>query len=160
MVYTSNIDMAGFIVSVLGVLTTILIGWNIYTLVDFKQKERQLEKYRDELNKALQLIQGANRVMNGYTQNEIAEVYLAIIKSDIDPSKYLIQKAHALTSYDCVSDISSCRIIVSDMILYLLSGYGKRLTKEARLDIYKMVHSIRNKDKIGNFHEMTALLLA
>lgn len=160
MVYMGNIELAGFIVSVLGVLTTILIGWNIYTLVDFKQKERQLEKYRDELNKALQLMQGTNRVMNGYTQNEIAEVYLSIIKSDIDPSKYLIQKVHALTSYDFVSDINSCRIIVSDMILYLLSDYGKKLTKEARLDIYKMVHNIRNKEKIDNFHEMSDLLLA
>lgn len=156
----SNLDIAGFIVAVLGLITTILLGWNIYTLVDFKHKERQLEKYRDELNKALQLVQGANRVINGYTQNEIAEVYLSIIKSNIDPSKYLIQKAHALIAYDSVSDTSSCRIIVSDIILYLLSDYGKRLKKEARLDIYKMVHNIRNKENIGNFHEMTDLLLS
>ena len=160
MVYLSNIDMASFIVAVLGLITTILLGWNIYTLIDFKEKERMLENLRNEFSNALKVVQGTNKVINGYTQNEIAEVYLSILKSNINPAKYLIQKTHALIAYDSVSDISSCRLIVSDILLYLQSDYGKNLEREVRLEMYKMVHNIRNKDRIGNFDEMTDQLLA
>lgn len=62
----SNIELLTFITAVLGILVTILIGWNIYTLIDFKGKMKDIEKVkRDfrkifEINKATYLTHVAN----------------------------------------------------------------------------------------------------
>ena len=55
MVYMSNIDIAGFIVAVLGVITTILLGWNIYTLIDFKNKMDEIEKTKRDFRKIFEV---------------------------------------------------------------------------------------------------------
>lgn len=47
--------MAGFIVAVLGVITTILLGWNIYTLIDFKNKMDEIEKIKRDFNKIFEV---------------------------------------------------------------------------------------------------------
>lgn len=45
-----DFDYLGLIVGSLSILVTVLIGWNIYTLVDFKNEVKVIKNYREELD--------------------------------------------------------------------------------------------------------------
>lgn len=40
-----SIDYLGLITGILGVLVTVLIGWNIYMIIDFRQEMENLKQY-------------------------------------------------------------------------------------------------------------------
>lgn len=40
-----SIDNLGLITGILGVLVTVLIGWNIYMIIDFRQEMENLKQY-------------------------------------------------------------------------------------------------------------------
>ena len=46
-----NWDAAGVMVGVLGILVTVLIGWQIFYLFDIKDNENRLRKYRDDIER-------------------------------------------------------------------------------------------------------------
>ena len=48
--YDPDFDYLGLIVGSFSILVTVLIGWNIYTLVDFKNEVKVIKNYREELD--------------------------------------------------------------------------------------------------------------
>lgn len=40
-----SIDYLGLITGILGVLVTVLIGWNIYMIIEFRQEMENLKQY-------------------------------------------------------------------------------------------------------------------
>lgn len=44
------IDYLGLITGILGILVTVLIGWNIYMIIDFRQEKENLKQYFEEQN--------------------------------------------------------------------------------------------------------------
>lgn len=63
-----HFDYQGIIVAILSILVTILIGWNIFTVIDFKEKIQESLRRYDELNNKLdnakQLAYDANITTN------------------------------------------------------------------------------------------------
>ena len=49
-----SFDYLGFITGILGVLVTVLIGWNIYAVIDFRQENNDL--YNTLMNKRVTFI--------------------------------------------------------------------------------------------------------
>ena len=75
MIYLSNIDIAGFIVAVLGVITTILLGWNIYTLIDFKAKVKELEDTKKDFKKIFDVNRATYITHVADIEESIATIY-------------------------------------------------------------------------------------
>lgn len=46
-------DYLGLIIGIQGVLVTVLIGWNIYMIVDFRQEKEKLQQYFEEQKKSV-----------------------------------------------------------------------------------------------------------
>lgn len=103
MVYMGNIELASFIVSVLGVLTTILIGWNIYTVVDFKHRTKEIEELRGKLTKAIKLVDETGSISSSMLAERIADMYLS--NKNID--EYISLKLFAITFYTKLHDYQS-----------------------------------------------------
>ena len=68
-------DLAAFIVAVLGLITTILLGWNIYTLIDFKQKMNEIEKIKRDFNKIFELNRATYTKHIAELEESIATIY-------------------------------------------------------------------------------------
>lgn len=43
-----SLDYLGLITGILGILVTVLIGWNIYMIIDFRQEKENLKQYFEE----------------------------------------------------------------------------------------------------------------
>ena len=146
MVYLSNIDLASFIVAVLGLITTILLGWNIYTLIDFKEKIKGIELAKESINDSNKQLKEREYLLDGNTHSMIANTYLSIIEGDVDKSIYMTEKAHALISYSIAHQTELCNRTVSEMLVYIRSDYGKNMSNEA----YQILHDILSNVKTIN----------
>lgn len=51
-----SIDYLGLITGILGVLVTVLIGWNIYMIIDFRQERENLKQYFEEQRNLFNLL--------------------------------------------------------------------------------------------------------
>lgn len=51
-----SFDYLGLITGILGVLVTVLIGWNIYAVIDFRQEKQRLVQYFDEQKSDIHLL--------------------------------------------------------------------------------------------------------
>ena len=139
----SNIDIAGFIVAVLGLITTILLGWNIYTLIDFKEKIKGVELAKQKINDSINGLKEREYLLDGNTHSMIANTYLSIIEGDIDKSIYMTEKAHALISYSIAHQTELCNRTVAEMLSYIRSDYAKNMSSEA----YRILHDILSNVK-------------
>lgn len=75
---------AGLLTSVLSILVTVLIGWNIYQVIDIKQEWRENKKYTERLEKELKeakerLAKEQNALKNyGYAITDFCQVYVKL----------------------------------------------------------------------------------
>ena len=51
-----SFDYLGFITGSLGFLVTVLLGWNIYTIFDFRQERQNLKTYFDEQKQSVKAV--------------------------------------------------------------------------------------------------------
>lgn len=161
MVYMSNIDMAGFIVSVLGVLTTILIGWNIYTVVDFNNKMKFIDSRRKELESLIKDLHILDKERNGFISDALGDIYLGVLDCKTTEGRecnYLLYKAQSLSSYAYIGRIDQCNRIVAEMIIYLLEGKGKNVDSSACELILAILKNLKNKERIYNLHTLQTSL--
>ena len=68
-----SFDYLGFITGSLGFLVTVLLGWNIYTIFDFRQERQNLKEYFDEQKQSVKAV-GSDLRMT--FKNQIANVSL------------------------------------------------------------------------------------
>ena len=68
-----SFDYLGLITGILGVLVTVLLGWNIYTMFDFRQERQNLKVYFDEQKQSVKLV-GSDLQLT--LKNQIANVSL------------------------------------------------------------------------------------
>lgn len=77
----SGMDYIGVIVGILSLLVTILIGWNIYTVVDFNRKNNSIERRVQEATNVLNV--EINHIIRGYTaflsaQHQVSKGYILL----------------------------------------------------------------------------------
>lgn len=68
-----SFDYLGFITGCLGFLVTVLLGWNIYTIFDFRQERQDLKAYFDEQK---QYVKAVGSDLRMTFMNQIANVSL------------------------------------------------------------------------------------
>lgn len=149
-----NIELASFIISVLGVLTTILIGWNIYTLIDFKGKIKQVDLARRYINDSINELKEKEYLLDGHTHSMIADTYQSIIEGDIDKSIYMTEKAHALISYSITHQTELSNKIVAEMLAYIHSDYAKKMSTEAYQILHDILSNIKSIENIQGIQDL------
>ena len=153
----SNIDIAGFIVAVLGLITTILLGWNIYTFFDFKDRMLKIDEKDAQIREAIKNLYNRENILNGYTHSIIADTYLSIIEGDIDKSIYLTEKAHSLISYSKAREYDKCGEIVSEMIAYINSNHAQ-MSDEGFQVLFDILSNVDSLHGIQDIQALIALV--
>lgn len=156
-----NIDIAGFIVAVLGLITTILLGWNIYTVVDFKDKVKVLESKRKEIEDILKSMHETEKSRTGYIFNALADISIQVLEPCTIENRecnYLLYKVYALNSYAYIGRIDTCNRIVNEMIAFLEYAKRKNIDLSACEATLEVLNSVKNKEMIDNFHKLVKTL--
>ena len=102
-----SFDYLGFITGILGVLVTVLIGWNIYAVIDFRQEKQRLVQYFDEQKSDIHLLGSDLRTtfLNQLSNNSLLEKNVA----DIYSQMMGLNKSLPLSFYYLFHTISAIR---------------------------------------------------
>lgn len=150
-----GIDYLGWIVGVLALLTTILLGWNIYSIIDIKETQR---RYSDIINdvdiashKVLTLQENVNWMI--YHQ-------LLLGKDPIGLEYRLIYHSVAcLYHASCINDWGYCSAITKGICENLANPDNIKLKSKNKAEIISLLHKVREKDRINGYNEVLTKIL-
>lgn len=153
---TSGLDYIDVIVGILSLLVTILIGWNIYTVIDFNKKKEELAKNEAVLSELIL------RVNNNTTADSAAlEFYFAYLYAYLlthnEPLGlgfwYINHTLNAVLKYSEIAKYKECNALI-EMLLSTITEPSKiKVNKKRKDDLLKLalgIHGIGNIDKYSD----------
>ena len=81
-------DYHGGLVTILAILVTVLIGWNIYSIVDFNRRKNEVNTLYLAVNQALAEVSKWNNNSDGITEFSFVYVYQHLLSIKASPEMY------------------------------------------------------------------------
>lgn len=121
-------DYQGVLVGVLSLLVTILIGWNIYTIIDIKTQEIRLMKYQLEHHSWY-------KKHGCFWKHQLDDISLFIIRKDPLGLEYrfLYHGVACLFHTSQFSDITTCNVVVKGLLECIANPKSITITKMERM---------------------------
>lgn len=145
-----GIDYLGWIVGVLALVTTILIGWNIYSIIDVRESQR---KYADIINDV------------DFTQHKILAIqeqtnwmiYHQLLLGN-DPCgleyRFLYHATACLYHYSCMERLDICNVIVLAMKECIANAENIKMKRSKKEEIIQLLEKVKGKSKIEGYNEV------
>lgn len=150
-----DFDYLGFLVSVLGVLFAVVLGYNIYSIIDLRglieqnrQNAEEIKKQRRDLNSSLVQLESELGAM--YYQQR----FLPSDKNLVRNSLYHLIKAVAITAQD-EEYKECCRSIEAIRDMYVNGG---QITAKDKEHLLECVNYVPNKGMIMNFDKLKGVI--
>lgn len=152
---TLGIDYSGILVGILAALCTVLIGWQVYNLIDFNKRE---ERNRESINELIYILKGFKENGNRgdyILYDNLSEICENIISGDTDSLKFkrLHYKIKAINYASRIEEFDVCEIGINTIKLFI-AKYNITFKKEDQERLMKFACLIPNQPKIKNFTEL------
>lgn len=143
-------DYQGVIVGVLSLLVTILIGWNIYSIIDMKNTKDKIEEISTgaslALQKSMAVSEGANWM-----------IYHFLLLSN-DPLgleyRFIYHGIATLFHSSQFSDLATCNVTVKVLLDVLTNPSNITIPKIKKNEMLILLKDVRNPEKIEGFFEL------
>lgn len=151
-----SIDYMGILVGILSLLVTVLIGWNIYSLIDIRnlRKEIALEKTRVYFESEKNLMS---------TFIALSEYYYSSIHDKQQPIeeriyKYILYRVSGILHASRINDFETCRIIVKITLetIHPANIEMNEKNKKTLIDLLSDVNESRNIERFSELFAMVA----
>ena len=150
-------DYQGVIVGVLSLLVTVLVGLNIYTLVDFRRKENILEEKIVLISNALSNINKAELSNGAVTEGAIASLYYSLMGLK-DPLgleyRYIYHNIVSLEKVSHLDNVGTCNAIVKAMLETIAHPESISISKKNKDDLYVWISKVKDPMRIDRFGEL------
>lgn len=163
-----SFDYLGLITGILGLLVTILIGWNIYTGVDFRNEKEQLHKYFEEQKKSVNSVGDDLRLtfFNQLSQNAvskkcIADVYaemMGLNKSLPLAFYYLFYTCEAISTAAQAENFEACNVWLREIKHTFVNPELVTLPKSSYRQLIDCLLNVSHKDKLVGLIEVEQLI--
>lgn len=163
-----SLDYLGLITGILGVLVTVLIGWNIYMIIDFRQEKENLKQYFEEQKKSVRSVGNdllatyKNQLSNGALyEKSIADIYarLMVPKDMASLSyEYFFHVLGAIVTASQAENYDACNIWIKEMKNILASAGQVALLKSSKQHLVTTLLQIRKSDKLVGLEEIVELI--
>ncbi|OUO16555.1 hypothetical protein [Odoribacter splanchnicus] len=143
-------DYQGIFVGILSILVTVLIGWNIYTLIDLRNIQNEIKIIELEANSMIQ------KTLH-LSQSSSWMLYYYLLFHD-DPMgleyRFLYQGVSSLLHTSKCNDFKSCQRIVKLMIRGLEQMKECIMSESSKKEILKLMCKVNDPEKIDRFYEL------
>lgn len=163
-----SFDYLGLVTGILGVLVTVLVGWNIYMIVDFKQEKDKLQQYFEEQKKAVLSVENDFRIafMNQLShkallEKTIADVYAQLMGlHQLTPMSfdYLFHILGAIVSASQAENYDACNIWIKEIKLTLTSPEEVVMPISSKQQLIKAAMQINHSNRIIGLDEVVSLI--
>ncbi len=145
-----SFDYQGVIVGVLSLLVTVLIGWNIYTLVDLKSLQNKLQGIVDgtsrHINANMMITEGTHLMIYHYLMTGRDPLGIEF--------RFINHGVACIMNASQYGDIPTCNAVVKVMLECIVRPEKISVTARGKNDILKLISLVRNADKIEGFLEL------
>lgn len=165
-----SFDYLGLITGILGVLVTVLVGWNIYMIIDFRQEKEKLQQYFDEQKKSVNsvgsdlLVSYRNHLSNSaLLEKAIADVYAHLLGQRENVSlvfEYLFHLLDSLASASKAENYDACNLWVNEIkqVLTLSSPEQFVLSESNKQQLLMTLMQVSHSDRFIGFDDVVALI--
>lgn len=163
-----SFDYLGLITGVLGVLVTVLVGWNIYMIIDFKQEKEKLQQYFDEQKKEVRsvgndvIVTFKNQIsQSALLEKNIADVYsqlMGLNKTIPLSFNYLFHLLGAIVSASQAENYDACNIWLAEIQRTLTSPDQIVMPVSCKKHLIEALMQIHKSDSIHGLDEVVNLI--
>lgn len=147
-----NFDYLGFLIGIIGLLTTILIGWQIYTVIDINRIRKDISTKNANLSLAV--------------QNSLAEVQMTAFliyfykpnRTNDDNYQLWLHGIHSLLHLSHAGDYQAASSVAQQLIHeseQLKDNHWSKGNLEVLIDTFLQLH---NPCKIPEYHTLLGIL--
>lgn len=155
-------DYIGVIIGILALLVTLLIGWNIYQLVDLKSKSKDIDKLRTQIERELNYIHNKadyNQAVVYGMMSVNASIHFAPNEDDVVKHQMILKGIMALK---ILANFPDCKIEIEKISEILIKGLKNSehisLSEKMKTDLLLMCGGITNTDKVSCYDEIVELI--
>lgn len=151
-----DFDYQGVLVGVLSLLVTVLVGLNIYTLVDFRKKESMVDEKIKLITESLSNLNKAELSTSATTEHAISFLYYSLMGLK-DPLgleyRYLYHSLISLSKVSQLDDTKTCNEIVKGLLEVIVRPENISMKKINKDRLYRLIYLVKNPDNIEGFGE-------
>lgn len=152
-----NFDYMGVIVAILSLLVTVLIGWNIYSLIDLKEYRRIYKELSEKMEKDINYLYNKANYHYG-----LSMVYNALSlagsisdkSAEVNKFQMYLQAAGGMKILSKLNEFEHCKSITQTMLTVESSTKDIELTNEERTQIVELLKEVSCLDKIDGLFEL------
>ena len=164
-----SFDYLGLVTGILGVLVTVLVGWNIYMVIDFKQEKEKLQQYFDEQKKEVRsvgndvIVTFRNQIsQSALLEKSIADVYsqlMGLNKTVPLSFNYLFHLLGAIVSASQAENYDACNIWINEIKRTLTSPGQIVMPSSCKKHLIEALMQIHKSDRIHGLDEVINLIV-
>lgn len=164
-----SFDYLGFITGILGVLVTVLIGWNIYAVIDFRQEKQRLVQYFDEQKSNIHLLGSDLRstFMNQLSNNSLLEKNVADIYSQMMGLNkslplsfyYLFHSIGAIRTASQAENYAACNLWLKEIRQVLVYPEQVSIPVTSKKQLLHDLMQINSTEQIVGLNEVIELIM-
>lgn len=159
--YEIETDNASFTLGVLTALVTVLIAWNIFSLVDFNHKKEELSKETETVKQLITLSNSTNAANSAINDEALAMLYYYLItKKPIESLEYqyINHSISAIVNLAIANREKECNFFI-DLLLDTVSDPQKLTFKQERIN-EMLVHlgNMPNKNLYSNYSKLVYMI--
>lgn len=155
--HTSDLgmDYQGIIVGILALLVTVLIGWNIYTIIDFNKARKDVDDMKKKMDK---------QEMEIYTRSEknLIEFHMTVFMSSVSKDnkdyKDAYQIVHsglsAMIHQSRIGLYDQCEIIARAILAEKETISMMKISKQSKEALLSMMVGIKDAHRIGCYADL------
>ena len=153
-----RIDILSLLVGIIAVLATILIGWQLFVLIDIRAYESKLNKLEGQFRKSDYEIRGYSSL--AYAHTNIA--WLTSAKSSDWFVEYVRHSLLALSYFSKSGDFKTCWVIVDELVANIEGGDAiyYNSVKNNKHEWLMSLNDVEHLEKISNSKELIKLISA
>lgn len=166
--FNMSFDYLGLITGILGVLVTILLGWNIYTIFDFRQERQKLKNYFDEQKQSVKSVGSdlqmtfKNQIANvSLLEKHISDIYshLMGINQSVPLSFYYIYLTlGAIISAAQCDNYESCNLWVNELLTAIKEPEEIEMPVTSKMYLLKSFTMIYHPENIKRLDELHCVI--
>mgnify|MGYP003224718917 FL=1 len=154
--HTSDLgmDYQGVIVGILALLVTVLVGMNLYTLVDFGRATKEVEllkaKLHNDINTSLALNSNDTFIMYHYLITGIAPLGLEynLIRSALS----------SLVHLSSIGQYDACGVVSKTLVQCVVNPIGITITRKSKEELLSLLSEVKQPKKIRLFLDVAQLV--
>jgi hypothetical protein len=149
-------DYQGVLVGMLTLLVTVLIGWQIYTFIDFNSKKRGLDILSKETSVSIQQSMAISENTNWMIYHHLL--------LGTDPLgleyRFLYHGIACLFHTSQFENLETCNTIVNTLLYTVVDPSKIEISDKGKNDLIMLLSKIRNPDAIKGYNELVMKILS